>query len=74
MMKSITTAIMIVFLTVSAHAQGMGSRGGKRHQQDVHKSEAKAKNKVDQKAYQDALKSIPNSNEKSDPWKRMRQS
>ncbi len=72
MMKFITAAIMVVLLAVSAHAQGMGSRGGKRHQQDTQKSEVKAKKKVDEKAYQDALKSIPNSNEKSDPWKSMR--
>jgi hypothetical protein len=28
---------------------------------------------VDEKAYEDALKSIPPSSEKSDPWKSMRQ-
>ena len=32
----------------------------------------KQKKKVDEKAYEDALKSIPPSSEKSDPWKSMR--
>jgi len=71
-MKSVLAAIMIALLTVSAHAQSTGSRGGKRHQQDAQKSEDKGKKKVDEKAYQNALKSIPNSNEKPDPWKSMR--
>jgi len=59
-------------MAVPAHAQGMGSRGGKKHQQDTQKSADKTKNKADEKAYQDAVKSIPSSNEKPDPWKSMR--
>jgi len=62
--------IAIGLLTVTAHAQGIGK--GKRHQQDTQKTEDKTKKKADEKAYEDALKSIPASNEKSDPWKSMR--
>ena len=51
----------------------MGSGKGKRHQQqDTQKPEDKAKKKADEKAYQDALKKIPVSNKKSDPWRTMR--
>ena len=40
---------------------------------DAQKTEDQAKKrKVDEKAYEDALKSIPPSSEKSDPWKSMR--
>lgn len=51
---------------------GYGVTRRKKHQEDTQKSEDKAKKKVDEKAYQDALKSIPNSLEKLDPWKSMR--
>jgi hypothetical protein len=62
--------IAIGLLTVTAHAQGMGK--GKRHQQDTQKTEDKTKKKANEKAYKDALKSIPTSNEKPDPWRTMR--
>ena len=62
----------IALLTVSAHAQEMGMGKGKKHQQDTQKTEDKTKKKADEKAYKDALKSIPVSNEKLDPWKSMR--
>jgi hypothetical protein len=45
---------------------------GKRQQQDAPKAEDQAKKKAAEEAYKNALKSIPTSNEKSDPWKTMR--
>jgi hypothetical protein len=72
-MRVLIAVMAIGLLAVSAQAQDMGSGKGKRHQQqDTQKPEDKAKKKADEKAYQDALKKIPVSNEKSDPWKTMR--
>ena len=70
-MRTVIAVIAIALLTVTAHAQGMGK--GKRQQQDTPKaSEDKAKKKTAEEAYKNALKSIPTSNEKPDPWKTMR--
>jgi hypothetical protein len=53
-----------------AHAQGMGQGMGRgRHHADAPKSNSKA-TKADEKAYRDALKSIPE--KKVDPWGNMR--
>ena len=69
-MRTLIAALAIALLTVAAHAQGMGK--GKRQQQNVPKAEDQAKKKAAEHAYKDALKSIPISNEKLDPWKSMR--
>jgi hypothetical protein len=45
---------------------------GKRNRQDAPKAEDQAKRKATEEAYKNALKSIPASNEKPDPWKSMR--
>ena len=67
-MRTITVAIAIALLAgaVPVHAKG------KRQQQDAPKAEDHAKKKATEEAYKNALKSIPTSNEKSDPWKTMR--
>ena len=65
-------AMAIVLSTCSVHAQEMKTGKGRQHQQDTQKVEDKAKKKADEKAYEDALKSIPESKEKLDPWKSMR--
>ena len=67
-MRTVTAAIAIALLAVAAplHAKG------KRQQQDAPKAEDQAKKKAAEDAYENALKSIPTSNEKSDPWKTMR--
>jgi hypothetical protein len=49
----------------------VGNEKGKRHR-DTQKTEDQAKKKVNEKAYEDALKNIPASSEKPDPWKSMR--
>jgi hypothetical protein len=67
-MRTVTIAIAIALLAgaVPLHAKG------KRQQQDAPKAEDQAKKKAAEEAYKNALKSIPTSNEKSDPWKTMR--
>jgi len=71
-MRYLILATAIVLLTGSVHAQEMKTGKGRQHQQDTQKAEDNAKRKADQKAYEDALKSIPESKEKLDPWKSMR--
>jgi len=55
----------LALLAVPAEAQ-MG--GGKRHKNDDTKSADQKKQKADDKAYQEALKRIPEPKEKYDPW------
>jgi hypothetical protein len=70
--SGLLAAIAMALLTLAASAQMVGSEKGKKHR-DTQKTEDQAKKKkVDEKAYEDALKSIPPSSEKSDPWKSMR--
>jgi hypothetical protein len=69
-MKRGTTAIIVLLAlaigltTVSAHAQGMG--GGHKHQKQTDKADPQ-KPKANDKAYNAALKSLPDK-PKSDPW------
>ena len=66
-MKTLTVAaVLLALVTLPAHAQmgGMGKRGGGGERA---KTEDKTP-KVDEKAYKDALKRIPEPKEKYDPW------
>ena len=64
-MRTLAMAVAVLaLLAAPAQAQGGGKRG---HQGDNTKAEDK-KPKVDDKAYQEALKRIPDSKEKYDPW------
>jgi hypothetical protein len=65
-MRTLAIALAVLaLLVVPAQAQmGGGKRG---HKSDDTKSEDK-KSKVDDKAYQEALKRIPEPKEKYDPW------
>jgi hypothetical protein len=75
-MKRGTTAVMLLAFaigsaTVGAHAQGMGGTGGMgggghKHQKQTDTSEPQ-KSKADDKAYNAALKSVPDK-AKPDPW------
>jgi hypothetical protein len=70
-MKSVTMVIVLLasafgLTTISAHAQGMGGLGGgHKHQQKTDKSDPQ-KPKADDKAYNAALKSLPD--KPYDPW------
>jgi hypothetical protein len=69
-MRTLITAVAIASLAVAAPVQAVAK--GKRQQQDAPKAEDQAKKKAAEEAYQNALKSIPVSNEKPDPWKTLR--
>jgi hypothetical protein len=69
-MRTVIAAIAVALLAVAAPGQVMAK--GKKQQQDAPKAEDQAKKKAAEEAYKNALKSIPESNEKSDPWKSMR--
>jgi prophage maintenance system killer protein len=56
-------------MMVCAHAQEMGKT---RKHQSTQKTEDTAKTKADEQAYKDALKRIPNSTKKVDPWQDVR--
>jgi hypothetical protein len=58
-----TAAAVLALLAVPADAQMGGRRGPK-----ADDTKAEKKPQVDEKAYQDALKRIPDSKEKYDPW------
>jgi hypothetical protein len=60
----VTAAALLAMLAVPAAAQ-MG--GGKRHGGGG-EAKSEQKPKVDEKAYQDALKRIPDPKDKYDPW------
>jgi hypothetical protein len=63
-----TAFLIFCILAQDAHAQGMG--GGRRRQQDTQNTKQDKPDKADEKAYQDALKRIPE--KKVDPWGTMR--
>ena len=65
--SGLLAAIAMALLTLTASAQMVGSASGRSKDRRSSK-----KRKVDEKAYEDALKRIPPSSEKSDPWKSMR--
>ena len=69
-MRAAIAVIAILFFTVGANAQSHGK--GNRQQKEAPKAEDQAKKKAAEEAYKNALKSIPVSNEKPDPWKTMR--
>jgi hypothetical protein len=56
-------AALLVLLALPAQAQ----MGGKRNHDDSKKAEPK-KTQIDEKAYNEALKRIPEPKEKYDPW------
>lgn len=69
-MRTLMTVMAIALLTTAAQAQGMRRWDG--HKKEPQKTEDRTKKKVDEKAYKDALKKIPDANAPVDPWKGMR--
>jgi hypothetical protein len=62
-------AAVLALVAVPAHAQmGGGKRGHKTDEDPAKAADAAKKKKADDKAYQDALKRIPDPKEKYDPW------
>jgi hypothetical protein len=71
MMRIVAVMLAVVMLTEAAHAQSMGGSGGARrqHQQRSDKSDSQ-KTKADDKAYNAAIKSLPD--KPFDPWHNVR--
>jgi len=70
-MRALAMAVaMLVLVAVPAQAQmgGGGKRGGQKADDPAKTDDQKAKAKASDKAYQEALKRIPDSKEKFDPW------
>jgi uncharacterized protein YecT (DUF1311 family) len=60
---------LLAVLALPAHAQmGSGKRGQRSNEDTKQAADKQKKAKVDEKAYQDALKRIPDPKEKYDPW------
>lgn len=68
-MRILMASVAIALMMVSARAQDMGKT---RKHQHTQKTESTTKNKADEQAYKDALKRIPNSTKKVDPWQDVR--
>lgn len=66
MKRVAVTVAMLALMILPVQAQMGGGGGGRRHQGDDKKSEQKPV--VDEKAYKDALKRIPEPTTKYDPW------
>jgi hypothetical protein len=65
-MKTLTVAAALLALLVLPAQAQMGA--GKRHGGDDSKQPEQKKTKIDEKAYNEALKRIPEPKEKYDPW------
>ena len=60
---------LLAVLVLPAHAQMGGGKRGQRSNEDTKQAaDRQKKAKADEKAYQDALKRIPDPKEKYDPW------
>jgi hypothetical protein len=68
-MRILVGAVAIALMMVSAHAQEMGKV---RKHQGAQKTEDNTKMKSDVQAYKEALKRMPDSTKKPDPWKSVR--
>jgi uncharacterized protein HemY len=68
-MRILIASVAIALMMVPAHAQDVGK--ARKHQQ-TQKTENTGKTKADEQAYKDALKRIPDSTKKVDPWQSVR--
>jgi hypothetical protein len=68
-MRILMASVAIALMMVPAHAQEMGK--ARKHQR-TEKTENTTKMKADEQAYKEALKRIPNSTKKIDPWQDVR--
>ena len=67
-------SVATVLMMVTAHAQDTYAQdmGKTRKHQHAQKTENTTKTKVDEQAYKEALKRIPDSTKKVDPWQSVR--
>ena len=59
---------LVALLLLPAEAQMGGGKRGHRNTDDTNQADKAKKAKAEEKAYQDALKRIPDPKEKYDPW------
>jgi hypothetical protein len=68
-MRILVASVAIALMIVPADAQDMGK--SRKHQR-AQKTENTTKSKADEQAYKEALKRIPDSTKKVDPWQNVR--
>jgi hypothetical protein len=68
-MRILMASVAMALMMVSAHAQDMGK--ATKHQR-TQTTQDPAKTKADEQAYKEALKRIPDSTKKVDPWQNVR--
>jgi hypothetical protein len=66
------TVIALIAVLVLVASPATSHAKGKRQQQDTAKAEDSSKKKATEDAYKNAMKNIPVSTEKQDPWRTMR--
>ena len=72
-MRILIASVAIALMMVSAYAQAAYAQDmGKRKHQNTQKTEDIRKTKADEQAYKEALKRIPDSTKKVDPWQSVR--
>ena len=73
-MRILVGVAAMALLATPAQAQHkqMDPMSGSKGQQSAQSAQDIAKRKADEKAYNDALRRIPDATEKQDPWKNMR--
>jgi uncharacterized membrane protein YkoI len=73
-MRILIASVAIALMMVSAYAQAAYAQdmGKTRKHQNTQKTEDTRKMKADEQAYKEALKRIPNSTKKVDPWQDVR--
>jgi hypothetical protein len=73
-MRILIASVAIALMMMPAHAQDTYAQdmGKARKHQQSQKTENTAKTKADEQAYKEALKRIPNSTKKVDPWQDVR--
>ena len=68
-MRILIASVAFALMMVNAHAQDMGKT---RKHQHAQKTEDARKLMADEQEYKEALKRIPNSTKKVDPWQNVR--
>ena len=68
-MRILMASVAFALMMVTAHAQDMGK--ARKHQQ-AQKTENTTRMRADEQEYKEALKRIPNSTKKVDPWQNVR--
>ena len=73
-MRILIASAALALMMVTAHAQDTYAQdmGKTRKHQHAQKTENTTKSKADEQAYKEALKRIPNSTKKVDPWQDVR--